>query len=95
MKKILIKPIITEKSLKQANELNQYAFMVTIEANKIEVAHAVAEKFAVKVIAVRIMNILGKNVRFGKQRIPGIRSNYKKAVVTLAPKNRIPVFDIK
>ncbi|HLD03301.1 MAG TPA: 50S ribosomal protein L23 [Candidatus Dojkabacteria bacterium] len=95
MKKIIVKPVITEKTLKQANELNKYTFVVSAKANKIEVASSVAEKFSVKVTAVQLMNFLGKKVKFGKKRIQGLRPDFKKAIVTLAPKNRIAIFDVK
>lgn len=95
MKQILIKPIITEKTLKSVNELNKYTFLVNNKANKIEIAKEVATKFSVKVTGVKIVNVLGKDVKFGKSRESGTRSNYKKAIVTLKKGDKITVFDIK
>jgi len=95
MKNHIIKPIITEKSINEANTKNRYAFMVSKTANKIIVKKEVADKFDVKVIAVNISNTSGKDVKFGKERIKGTRSSYKKAVVTLAKGSIIPLFELK
>jgi large subunit ribosomal protein L23 len=95
MKTVLIKPIISEKSINDANSKNKYTFMVDEDANKIEITEAVAKKFEVKVKSVRVANYLGKNVSFGKKRIKGVRSNYKKAYVTLGKGSKISIFELK
>jgi large subunit ribosomal protein L23 len=95
MKDLLIKPIITEKTVSLAKTLNKYTFKVMNSANKIEIADSVAKKFSVKVIDVKTINLLGKSVAFGKKRIKGKRSDTKKAIVTLKSGDNISLFDIK
>ncbi|MFQ5492850.1 MAG: 50S ribosomal protein L23 [Candidatus Dojkabacteria bacterium] len=92
---ILIRPVVTEKTIELASKLNQYTFLVKPSAGKIKINEAVSGSFDVKVEKVRIVNVLGKKVRFGKSRRPGQRKNYKKAIVTLKKGDSISVFDIK
>lgn len=68
---------------------NKYLFRVDQRANKIEIKKAVEDLYKVKVDSVSIMNIKGKKrrVRFHE----GMTSSWKKAVVTLAPNNKIEV----
>ena len=86
---ILIRPLITEKST-QLMEEGKYVFVVAKKANKIEIAKAVAEVFNVKVANVNTVNVSGKMKRMG--RFVGKRSDYKKAIVKLAPGETIEVF---
>ena len=95
MKTVLIKPVISEKTIRVANSNNQYTFKVDINSNKIEIAKAVEAKFGVKVEGVTTSVVLGKEVRWGKKRTPGKRSNFKKAVVKLKDGDKIALFDIK
>ena len=91
----IIKPVITEKTLKNAHTENKYTFEVLDSANKIEVAKEVEKKFNVKVLGVTIMRTIGKKMAWGKKRIQGRKSQVKKAIVTLKPGNNISDFDIK
>jgi len=81
---IIKKPVITEKSTAQA-EVNQYTFLVSGKANKIEIARAVEDAFGVKVLGVNVL--VGKpkqKIRQTKSgRVSGTISGYKKAIVTL------------
>ena len=86
---ILIRPLITEKS-PQLMEEGKYVFVVAKKANKIEIAKAVAEVFNVKVANVNTVNVSGKMKRMG--RFVGKRSDYKKAIVKLAPGETIEFF---
>ena len=86
---ILIRPLITEKST-QLMEDGKYVFVVARKANKIEIAKAVAEVFNVKVTDVNTVNVSGKLKRMG--RFVGKRSDYKKAIVKLAPGETIEFF---
>jgi large subunit ribosomal protein L23 len=81
-------PVITEKAT-NASEHNQVTFRVPLAATKREVKAAVEELFSVKVEAVNTIRMMGKTKRF-KGRI-GHRSDYKKAIVTLAEGARIDV----
>jgi large subunit ribosomal protein L23 len=83
--------LITEKSTAAKDESNKYIFEVDRRANKIEVATAVEKLFKVKVVDVHVMNILGKKKRVG--RVMGEKRSWKKAIVTLAPGNRIEIHE--
>ena len=86
---ILIRPLITEKST-QLMEEGKYVFVVAKKANKIEIAKVVAQVFNVKVANVNTVNVSGKVKRMG--RFVGKRSDYKKAIVKLAPGETIEFF---
>lgn len=78
---IVIKPIITEKSMEDMAE-SKYTFEVDKTANKAEVKKAVEQLFGVKVDKVSTMNVKGKEKRMGKH--VGRRKDWKKAIVKLA-----------
>ena len=88
--KIIVRPLFTEKMSLLEDQQQKYAFQVDKNANKIMIKSAVEKKFDAKVIKVATMNRLGKQkqmtVRSGGRsiRTTGKRSNWKKAVVTLA-----------
>jgi len=88
---VIIKPLVTEKSNIQKEVGNQIAFVVDKRANKIEIGHAVEQAFKVKVLKVRTANMSGKFKRLG--RTFGKRADWKKAIVTLAPGDRIDFFE--
>ncbi len=83
---VLLRPIITEKSMTETNG-GRYTFEVVRDADKREIAAAVNEAFKVDVIAVNTSTVKGKTRRLGKR--SGKRSDWKKAVVTLAEGQRI------
>jgi large subunit ribosomal protein L23 len=89
--KVIHRPLITEKSSLQKEMGNQIAFEVATDANKIEIRQAVERSFNVKVLKVRTVNYDGKRKRVG--RWLGRRPDWKKAVVTLAPGERIEFFE--
>jgi large subunit ribosomal protein L23 len=76
---IVIRPLITEKTLRIAERTNAYTFQVRPSANKVQIRDAIERIFNVRVIAVRTQNCLGKFRRVG--RYTGATSNWKKAVV--------------
>ena len=80
--KVLIAPIVSEKSTRLADEHRQFVFKVVTDASKPDVRKAVELMFDVKVEAVQIANVRGKTKRFGQS--IGRRSDWKKAFVTLA-----------
>lgn len=88
---IIRRPLITEKTTIQKDEFNQFSFEVAPKANRIEIKRAVEDVFNVRVATVRTMQIRGKQKRRG--RILGRRRNWKKAVVTLMPGERIEFFE--
>ena len=81
--------LITEKSTIQREESNKYFFEVDRRANKMEIEKAVEKLFNVKVVDVRVMQVLGKKTRRG--RITGQKRSWKKAIVTLVAGNRIEI----
>jgi len=88
---ILVRPLMTEKSMAQKEERNTVAFQVRPDANKVEIRVAVESVFNVKVTAVRTASFQGKLKRMGRHR--GRRPNWKKAVVTLAPGHKIDLVE--
>jgi large subunit ribosomal protein L23 len=88
--KILIKPLITEKAA-NLGALNKYIFEVDINANKIEVAKAVAEAYGVKPLDVNMIKNKGKEVRYGRRQ--GKRKNWKKAIVSLPKEQKINIYE--
>ncbi len=91
---IIIRPIMSEKSVQQQEELYKYTFEVLPDANKIDIRKAVEKIFGVKVRKVRVQNYLGRKVlrRARRVRVPGRTKNWKKAIVTLAPGQEIDFF---
>jgi large subunit ribosomal protein L23 len=91
---ILMRPLLTEKMLKQQEEGRKYAFQVASEANKIEIKRAVEAKFNVLVSSVRTINIKGKAKRMNTRRglTRGRRNDWKKAIVTLREGQAIDFF---
>ena len=79
--KVLLSPLVSEKSAMAADSSNQFAFKVVTDATKPEIAQAVELMFDVKVEQVRTVNVKGKNKRFGA--MLGKRNNWKKAYVRL------------
>lgn len=79
--KVLLSPLISEKSATAADENRQFAFKVTTDATKPEIAKAVEMLFEVEVEKVRTVNVKGKTKRFGA--MMGKRSDWKKAYVQL------------
>ena len=88
---IIKKPLITEKATKQKGEANQLTFDVERNANKIAVRNAIESIFKVKVVSVRIINVKGKKRLVGRNM--GRKSDWKKAVVRLAPGENIEFFE--
>jgi large subunit ribosomal protein L23 len=80
--KVLLAPIVSEKSTRLADAHRQFAFKVQTTASKPDVRKAVELMFDVKVDNVQISNVRGKSKRFGQSL--GKRSDWKKAYVTLA-----------
>jgi large subunit ribosomal protein L23 len=78
---------VSEKTTLLADEKNQHVFRVATDATRTEVKQAVEELFKVKVDKVRILNVKGKNKRFGGRL--GKRSDMRKAYVTLSADNDI------
>jgi large subunit ribosomal protein L23 len=90
--KILVKPVITEKSTYSKEAFNQVVFCVADRANKLEVKKAVEDAFQVEVLNVNIIRRKPKaKKRFG--RTLGKKTGYKKAYIQLAPGQKIEYFE--
>ena len=88
---IIKRPIDTEKTRYQAEE-RKYTFEVDHRANKHQVKEAVEEIFDVEVLSVNVINMPAKRGRYGR-RIVTRKPAWKKAIVTLAPGERIDIFE--
>ena len=88
---VIKKPLITEKANILKEQANKVAFVVDKKANKLEIKEAVERLFKVKVLKVHVSTVKGKPRRVG--RTIGRRPDWKKAVVTLRPGDRIDLFE--
>jgi len=86
MKSVLIRPLITEKLTGiTEKQPNKFGFIVSVDANKIEIAKAIKEKFSVDVVDVNTIRHRGKSkTQFTRKgRFTGKTPRFKKAIVTL------------
>lgn len=86
---VLLAPVVSEKSYSLLDQ-NKYTFLVAPDANKTEIKIAVEKVFGVKVVNVNTLNRAGKR----KRTLIGIgkRKDTKRAIVEVAPGNRIDIF---
>ena len=86
---ILLAPVVSEKSYSLLDE-NKYTFIVDPRANKTQIKIAVEQIFGVKVLSVNTINRQGKTrrTRYGL----GRRANTKRAIISVAPGDRIDIF---
>lgn len=90
LENVLIKPLLTEKSSKETEAYNRYAFVVNTKANKFHIKNAVEKFFNVKVVSVHTSVLPGKTKRAGK----GFKKSAKtkKAYVQLQDGQKIEFF---
>ena len=88
---VLRAPKMSEKTLSLKEEANQFAFEVDQRANKIQIKESIEKSFKVSVLKVRTMNVRGKKKRLG--RFQGLKSSWKKAIVTLKEGDTIEYFE--
>ena len=91
--KTLIKPISTEKSVDALENYKNFAFKVNIKANKKQIRKVVETFFNVSVKKVRTMIIKGDKTKF--KQIPGKKSDWKKAFISLEKGNEIDLANFK
>jgi large subunit ribosomal protein L23 len=89
-RQIIVRPVVSEKSYALMGE-GKYTFRVHDRAHKLQIAQAVEEVFGVKVKAVRTSTVKSKPKRRGLH--SGRSRSWKKAVVQLAPGERIELFE--
>jgi large subunit ribosomal protein L23 len=87
---VLRRPLITEKAT-SLKDRDKYAFEVAGKATGSQIREAVEQAFKVKVTKVNLMTVHGKTRRFGRRQVTS--SPWKKAIVTLAPGNKISFFE--
>lgn len=91
-KEIIIRPLVTEKTMVMNETDNKVTFEVAKGANKTQVKIAIEEIFNVKVDAVNILNVRPKKKRVGKY--VGMTKGYRKAIVKVAKGQEIKIFDL-
>lgn len=89
---ILIRPIITEKSMKETG-LDRFTFEVNIQAKKPEIRRAIEKRFNVNVKKLETLIVKGRKKRVGKKRISVKLAPWKKAIVKLASGQKIDLFE--
>ena len=87
---VLLRPIITEKTTVLTGA-DKYVFEVDVRANKNQIREAVQVAFNVRVQEVNTMVMKGKPKRFGRKVTN--RPDWKKAIVTLVPGDKIELFE--
>jgi large subunit ribosomal protein L23 len=88
---VLIRPVISEKSV-AATERSNYTFAVARDANKFQIKAAVEAEFKVDVLSVRVLTVKPKQKRRGRKQM-GTISGWRKAIVTIAPGQKIELFE--
>lgn len=90
LENVLVKPLLTEKTSKETELFNRYAFVVNVKSNKNQIKSAVEKYFDVKVVSVHTSVLPGKTKRAGK----GMKktSSSKKAYVQLQDGQKIEFF---
>ena len=89
--RIVVRPIVTEKSSAAYQDRGEYTFEVHPDATKPQIRSAIEQLFGVEVTGVWTSNQRGKEKRMG--RTVGRRPNWKKAIVTLREGDTIGVFE--
>ena len=88
---VIIRPVVSEKSYAAFDE-NVYTFIVSPDANKIEIRQAIETIFGVRVTNVNTVNRKGKRKRNRRTGGWGSRPSSKRAIVSLAEGDRIEIF---
>jgi large subunit ribosomal protein L23 len=91
---VILRPVISEKSM-DLTRIGKYTFAVHRDANKLQIKRAIEELFRVKVLEVNVSTTQPKEKRRGTRRgrIVGYTSAWRKAIVTLAPGEKIEFFE--
>jgi large subunit ribosomal protein L23 len=93
MIEIIIKPVLTEKTLIQSSK-GVFTFMVDLSANKNQIALAINKLYNVHVVSVKTLRLPGKTRRVGKKMTYITKSDWKKAIVMLKKGEAIEAFQI-
>lgn len=91
---ILRRPLVTEKSSYQSGVLNQFSFVVVSSATRTQIKDAIETLYDVNVTRVNIINVPAKRARRLRSRRLSVRKQgFKKAIVTLAEGQTLPIFE--
>ena len=90
---MLLKPVLTEKSMEEAKNGN-YTFWVDRGLNKHQIKRLIGEVFSVTVVNVRTINLRGEKKKTYQGKVKIIKPR-KKAIVTLKEKEKIDLFEEK
>ena len=88
---VIRRPLITEKGARLGTE-HKYVFQVHTGSNKHQIKEAVEKAFNVRVTGVNVMNVKGKSRRTRSRRMTHA-PDWRKAVVSLAPGDKIELFE--
>jgi large subunit ribosomal protein L23 len=89
---VILRPVVSEKSYALLDQ-GVYTFLVRPDANKIEIRQAIEKIFSVNVVKINTLNRKGKLKRHRRQPKFGKRPDTKRAIVTLAAGQKIPLFE--
>lgn len=92
LSKIIIKPVITEKSM-AATANGGYTFIVDKKASKPQIKKAIEDLFKVKIVSIKTMTVKGKTKIAGRSRRKIKTSDFKKTVVFLKKDQKIEIFE--
>ena len=91
---ILRRPLVTEKTSSQSGKVNQYSFVVADNATRTQVKDAIETLYDVEVVRVNIINTPAKRGRRLRSRRLLVRKGaFKKAIITLAEGQTLPIFE--
>lgn len=90
---IILKPIVTEKSLMD-QERGRYHFLVSLKANKDQISHAFEVIFGHKALGVNTFKVKGKTKTDWRHRRPIVKPDRKKAIVTIAKDKKIELLNL-
>lgn len=88
--KIIKAPVITEK-VTDLTQFNKYTFVVPRQASKSEIKKKIINVYGVTPIKINIINVSGKKIRYGRTR--GMTKAWKKAIITLAPQDKLEIYE--
>ena len=94
MNNVILRPIISEKSTKDAGN-HKFTFLVSKVSNKTAIKSAIENQFKVKVLGISTNIVKGKTKRVGERRAEIKISSWKKAIVTLPKDQKISWFNVE
>ena len=91
---VLRRPLVTEKTSSQSGKINQYSFVVADSATRTQIKDALETLYDVDVVRVNIINTPAKRGRrLRSRRLLVRKSAFKKAIITLAEGQTLPIFE--